>query len=91
MGPGEMFVALGLLVVMPIAIVWLVLHYRSRQPAGNDKANSLTATELRGLIREAVDEANLPLIERIEELEQEVEGARRRLPGGAADPRLLEP
>jgi hypothetical protein len=91
MGPGEMFVALGLLVVMPIAIVWLVLHYRGRQPVAGDKANSLTASELRGLIREAVDEANLPLIERIEELEQEVEGGRRRLHGGAGETRMLEP
>jgi hypothetical protein len=70
----ELIMALSVAVIMPIVIVKMVLDFRrerlraereAREPQG-----SLTAGELKRLLREVVDEANEPLIRRLDMLEQ---------------------
>ena len=59
------------------AMTWLILNYRkwkylqrNQERQGSD--NSLGLSELKDVMRQAVEEANEPLLERIEALEEEL-------------------
>ncbi len=58
-----------------LLLVWMILNFlkwriqhKQQQPEGS----SLRTSELKALMREAVEEANQPLLERIEQLEEDV-------------------
>lgn len=58
--------------VLPLTILKMALDYKKakvRTRTGEGKGSGVTAGELRRLLREAVEEANAPLLARIDELE----------------------
>ncbi len=59
------------------AMTWMILNYRKwkymqRNQVREDSDNSMGLSELKEIMREAVEEANGPLLERIEALEAEL-------------------
>ena len=63
-----------------LAFTWMILNYRKwkhmhRQQGRQDGDNSMGLSELKHMMREAVEEANEPLLERIEALEEELRRA----------------
>jgi hypothetical protein len=91
MGPGELLFLLGVAVVMPIYITKLVLDYKRSKdgmvrPERAAEGTSLTTSELRGLIQEAVENATHELHGRLDRLERSLDSPRqienRRLPEG---------
>lgn len=79
-----------------LSLIWMILSYskwRFQQKQETQRAaagNSLGMSELKALMREAVEEASAPLAERIEALEAEVRQASKpRLMPAQKDP-LLE-
>ena len=64
-----------------LSLVWMILNYRKwrfQHKQENEQAarNSLGTSELKDLMRQAVSEANTPLLERIEMLEAELRQAK---------------
>ena len=62
------------------AMTWLILNYRKwkylqRNKERSESDNSMGLSELKDVMREAVEEANEPLLERIEALEAELRRA----------------
>lgn len=60
-----------------LLMTWMILNYRKwkymyRQEMQQDSDKSMGLSELREVVREAVEEANEPLLERIEALEAEL-------------------
>ena len=55
------------------SMVKLGLDYRKTKMLANSGGSSLGTTELRDLIRDAVEEANAPLLERLETLEGQLD------------------
>ena len=63
-----------------LALVWMIISYskwkiQHKQQTGQGTDNSLGLSELKAMMREAVEEANEPLLERIETLEEELRRA----------------
>jgi len=63
-----------------LALIGMIIHYRKwklkyRDTRGRNEDNSLGMSELRDLMREAVEEGTEPLLERIEALEAELRRA----------------
>lgn len=59
--------------VLPLTLIKMTLDYKKAKvqarTGGEGEGSVVTAGELRGLVREAVEEANAPLLARIDELE----------------------
>ena len=78
------------------AMTWMILNYRKwrfeqKQETERSVRNSLGTSELKDLMRQAVIEANTPLLERIETLETELRQAKApRLPAAQRDPMVEE-
>ena len=63
--------------VLPLMIIKMSLDYktaRAKARAGTGEAAGVTAGELRQLLNEAVEDANAPLLARIDDLERAVLG-----------------
>ena len=79
-----------------LSLVWMIFNYskwrmQHKQEAKRAAGNSLGTSELKDLMRQAVIEANMPLVERIETLEAELRRAKApRLPSAQPDPMLDE-
>ena len=79
-----------------LSLVWMILNYRKwrfqqKQETERAASNSLGTSELKDLMRQAVLEANMPLVERIETLEAELRQATApRLEAAQHDPMLEE-
>ena len=60
-----------------LAFTWMILNYRKWKHMHwqQDGENSMGLSELKHVMREAVEEANEPLLERIEALEEELRRA----------------
>ena len=63
-----------------LSLIWMILNhnkwrYKQKQEAKQAASNSLGTSELKALMLEAVVEANMPLVERIETLEAELRQA----------------
>ncbi|ACY47834.1 hypothetical protein [Rhodothermus marinus] len=71
MGFWEFLTTLAVAVVLPLAIVHLILSYR-REKLKLRQGPSLGARELQQLVRQAVEEAQQPLLARIEALERQL-------------------
>ncbi len=71
MGFLEFLTTLAVAVVLPLAIVHLILSYR-REKLKLRQGPSLGARELQQLVRQAVEEAQQPLLTRIEKLERQL-------------------
>jgi len=71
MGFWEFLTTLAVAVVLPLAIVHLILNYR-REKLKLRQGPSLGARELQQLVRQAVEEAQQPLLTRIEALERQL-------------------
>ena len=57
-----------------LAFAWMVLGYfKSKHKLGPSGESSLRTSELKVLMREAVEEANAPLVARIEALEDRLD------------------
>lgn len=71
----DIFIPL-IMVTFVLTLVWMILsHQRWKlQHRGQEKAgdNSLRASELKALMQEAVEEASVPLLARIEMLEEQL-------------------
>ncbi len=67
----EFMTTLAVAVVLPLAIIHLVLSYR-REKLKLRQGPSLGARELQQLVRQAVEEAQQPLLARIEALERQL-------------------
>lgn len=76
MGFWEFLTTLAVAVVLPLAIVHLILSYR-REKLKLRQGPSLGARELQQLVRQAVEEAQQPLLTRIEALERQLRRCRR--------------
>lgn len=78
-----------------LSLVWMILNfskwrYTQKQETARAAGNSLGTSELKDLMRQAVLEANMPLVERIETLEAELRQAKPRLMAAQQDPMLEE-
>ena len=71
MGFWEFLTTLAVAVVLPLAIIHLILSYR-REKLKLRQGPSLGARELQQLVRQAVEEAQQPLLTRIEKLERQL-------------------
>ena len=71
MGFLEFLTTLAVAVVLPLAIVHLILSYR-REKLKLRQGPSLGARELQQLVRQAVEEAQQPLLTRIEKMERQL-------------------
>lgn len=68
----EFVLIFSMVFVLPLTILKTVLDYKktkSRARVSEGEPSGVTAGELRRLLREAVEEANAPLLVRIDELE----------------------
>ncbi len=68
----EFVLIFSMLFVLPLTIMKTVLDYKKakgRAQESEGEGAGVTAGELRRLLREAVEEANAPLLDRIDELE----------------------
>lgn len=64
--------------VLPLTILKMALDYKkAKAHARTGEGSGVTAGELRRLLREAVEEANAPLLARIDELETQMLPAAR--------------
>lgn len=70
----ELIMVVSLTVVLPIAIVKLVLEHkrllREAEREAHEAQGALTAGELKRLLRDVVEEANAPILRRLDMLEQ---------------------
>ena len=74
----EFVLIFSMLFVLPLSILKAVLDYKKAKGRGRvseGAPSGVTAGELRALLREAVEEANAPLLARIDELEERVRPA----------------
>ncbi|MBL7976961.1 MAG: hypothetical protein JNN12_01375 [Bacteroidetes Order II. Incertae sedis bacterium] len=79
---AELFIVLGTAVVLPITIVTMSLrhkrykldleHRERMELKSSTSDNSLTSAELKSLIRQTVEEATLPLQNKVADLEGEL-------------------
>ena len=70
----EFILVISLTVFLPLTILKTVLDYKKGQREADRDAgesNGLTVGELKKMLADAVEEANAPLVERIERLERE--------------------
>lgn len=70
----EFILVISLTVFLPLTILKTVLEYKKSQAEADRKAGTssgLTVGELKKMLADAVEEANAPLVERIEALERE--------------------
>lgn len=68
----EFVLIFSIVFVLPLTILKTILDYKKtkdRARVGEAEGSGVTAGELRRLLREAVEEANAPLLARIDELE----------------------
>lgn len=76
----EFVLIFSMLFVLPITIMKTIFDYKKakgRAEVSEGEASGVTAGELRRLLREAVEEANAPLLDRIDELEARMLSAPR--------------
>ena len=77
MGPGEVIVALGIVVFLPLSLVSMVLRYKSmklKQGTGSrGQDSSLTMTELETLMEDAVSRAIDPVSTRLGLVERKLD------------------
>lgn len=69
----EFILAISITVALPLVLIKSILDYKKekvRALAGTHVEGALRVGELRQIVREAVEEANAPLVERIDALEQ---------------------
>lgn len=70
----EFILVISLTVFLPLTILKTVLDYKRSQAEADRNAsesNGLTAGELKKMLADAIEEANAPLVERIEALEHQ--------------------
>ncbi len=77
MDPGEVIVALGIVVFLPLALLSMILRYKSmklKQSAGSgNRDSSLTMTELETLMEDAVNRAIDPISSRLGIVERKLD------------------
>ena len=94
--PEEVIIIFFVMVILPITMTKMILNHKYRKmklekeaksnllldpiSTTTESENSLTTSELKTLIEQAVTKANVPLTERLEALEQQVNGANASLP-----------
>jgi hypothetical protein len=94
---ASVFLICAVLVTI-LGVTHQVMKYRSGRNASDSRQEGVGLSELSGVIRSAVAEANQPLLERVEDLEEEIRmlhtalghGERERLPA-SEQPRGLPP
>lgn len=62
----------SLTILLPLAIIKMTMDYKRQQAEAQNEANQagLTLGELKRIVRDTVDEANAPLLERLDRLEK---------------------
>lgn len=85
----EFVLVFSIVFILPLTILKTVMDYKKAQIKASrgvsHEGEGVTAGELKRLLREVVQEANAPLLERIEGLEREREGL---APSAHRDPLL---
>lgn len=87
----EFVLAFSIIFVLPLTVLKMALDYKKsqRRLRTAESESGVTAGELKRLLREAVHEANAPLVERVAELEAHVRPS-ERLEAGRAESEGLD-